>query len=239
MKKHFKINKDNTSCDFVKKCSTMIIKSTKKRIHDVKMFMMLLSTSISLLICDHVCAQSEFPVQNKKMGLAMKTEITSDGYGIQYLPSFFYKYGRKSYFIAPTIQKVNMKIFGLQLNYEYSITGTDVPKNEDCKRELFVFADAAYHYNAKMGKGTSGAEQMSNPLFKDEFSFTSIEGYIGFGLRIPFLNRFRWSSMIGIGGYYSIDFPHNFIYYEGHNIGLLFSTGISVDVKSFSSKTQN
>jgi len=139
--------------------------------------------------------------------------------------------GRTACFAGPVIQNRGSHISGIQVNYNYALTGPEISGDSAYTPELYIFLSAAYNFTAFMGKRTLWEESMSNPeINKDEVSecrFKSAEAFAGFGLRIKFLKRFKWDSSIGIGGYRSFNFPVNYtLYYNKQNMGLLLRTGL-------------
>src|ERR1700758_2782517 len=196
-----------------------------------KMFFILLCI---LLLTFKKGISQDLPAQKGNMGIGLFSGVSCDGYGIEYLPNIYYKNKRSSYFVAPTIQKQKANLSGIQAIYQYALTGREVPGPLEGELELFVFAIAGYHHNAMLGKALEWDEQKSNPLYTEnkiyQDRFTSVEAFVGVGLNIPFLKRFKWTNCIGVGGYTSFNYPTNFtdkFYYSPHAIGcLMLRTGI-------------
>lgn len=190
--------------------------------------------TISLFISSFAISQNYFLIPKKTTGISLISQVCSNGYGTQYLPTIFYKQGRKTYSIAPTIQKKKLNLSGLQINYEYALTGADVKFNNDYQLELFVFVTLAYHKGAILGKNTERTERTMNYALAEnnisKLRFSSTETYVGFGLKLPILKKFKWSSSIGFGYFQSINHPKN-LYYRAQNFGLIINTGISMELK--------
>jgi hypothetical protein len=171
--------------------------------------------------------------QNGNMGISLSSQVTADGYGTQFLPMLHYRKGRATLFVGPAIQKQKLAVTGVESNFTYSVSGKHGPTMDEL--ELFFFVTAAYHRNALLGKCTLRQEELADPTFQEnhlqDLRFSSAEAYTGVGLRVPFGKKFNWTSSIGIGGYYSQNFPGvPGLYYNAQNIGLLLRTGIMMDL---------
>ena len=189
----------------------------------------LMLLSFILMIPDGICQQVS-SVQKGNVGLAVSSVFNSDGYGVQYLPSVYYKKNRNTYFAALLIQKQKANVSGIQLNYEYTLV---TPDEADAKGlELFCFVAGLYHNNALLGKQALHNESMANPEYvgASQLHFKSVEVYTGFGLRIKLFKNVKWVNSLGAGGYSSFNSPQH-LYYENHNMGLYLKTGISIDLK--------
>src|ERR1700741_1605316 len=185
-----------------------------------------------VLMVQYGTCQQVSSIQKGNIGLAVSSMFNADGYGVQYLPSVYYKKNRSSYFIAPIVQKQKANISGVQLNYEY----TFVAEGEaDAKRlELFCFATGMYQANALLGKQALHNESVANPEYVGNVSqlhFKSAEAYTGFGMRIKLFKNIKWVNSIGAGGYASFNAPQH-LYYADHNFGLYLKTGLSIDLKN-------
>jgi len=183
-----------------------------------------------VLIVQYGVCQQYTPIQKGNVGLAISSMFNADGYGVQYLPSVYYKKNRSTYFVAPIIQKQKANVSGVQLNYEYTLVTPD--ETDTRGLELFCFATGIYQNNALLGKQTLHNEGVANPeyLGASQLHFKSAEAYTGFGLRIKLFKNVKWVNSIGAGGYASFNFPQH-LYYTDHNFGLYLKTGISVDLK--------
>lgn len=177
-------------------------------------------------------SQIQLPNSKGNIGTGIFGQISTNGYGTEYLPTVYYKKGRSSYFLAPTIQKQKANLSGGEITFQYALTGKEV-KNSECELELFAFLTAGYHYHAMMGKVTERDEQIADPVYTENkisrAHFNSVEAFGGIGLNIPFLKRFKWTNCIGLGGFTSFDFPSR-LYYKGQSAGLIVRTGITMDV---------
>jgi hypothetical protein len=167
------------------------------------------------------------------IGVGLFGQISVNGYGTEYMPTIYYKTGRKTFFVAPTIQKQKANLSGIQITYQYSLTGSEIPGHDEGELELFVFLTAAYHHNAMLGKITERNDQIANPLFVENgvatYRYSSVEAFGGFGLSIPFLKRFKWTNSVGLGGYTSFNFSSQ-LYYHSQNIGVTLRTGITMNL---------
>ena len=183
-----------------------------------------------VLIVEQGTCQQTASIQKGNIGLAVSSMFNADGYGVQYLPSVYYKKNRNTYFIAPLIQKQKANVSGVQLNYEYTLVA---PGEAYAKGlELFCFAAGLYQNNALLGKQALHNESLANCEYKGAFQlhFKSVEAYAGFGLRIKLFKNVKWVNSLGVGGYASFNFPQH-LNYESHNLGLYLKTGISIDFK--------
>ena len=189
----------------------------------------LMLLSFVLIVQCGTCQQTT-SIQKGNFGLAVSSIFNADGYGVQYLPSVYYKKNRGTYFIAPLIQKQKANVSGVQFNYEYTLIA---PGEADAKGlELFCFAAGLYQSNALLGKQALRNESVANSEYvgASQLHFKSVEAYTGFGLRIKLFKNVKWVNSIGAGGYASFNFPQH-LYYADHNLGLYLKTGISIDLK--------
>ena len=173
--------------------------------------------------------------RNENLGFATSSMISANGYGGMYSPMLYYKKDRRSYFIGPIIQNQKLNFSGVQLNYDYTIVGEDVPETQPYNKnlELFCFFTAAYHYNAALGKRALWEEHMANSEYEGNvcnLRFKSVEVYGGVGLKIKLFKNFKWVNCLGLGGYTSFNSPDN-LYYKANSLGLILKTGISFDFK--------
>ncbi|HXD94409.1 MAG TPA: hypothetical protein VNX01_14480 [Bacteroidia bacterium] len=185
-----------------------------------------------VLMVQYGTCQQVSSIQKGNFGLAASSMFNADGYGVQFLPSVYYKKNRSTYFIAPIVQKQKANISGVQLNYEYTFLAEDEADSKGL--ELFCFATGIYQSNALLGKQALQNESIANPEYSGNVSqlhFKSTEAYTGFGLRIKLFKNVKWANSIGAGGYTSYNSPQH-LYYADHNFGLYLKTGISIDLKN-------
>ena len=185
-----------------------------------------------VLMVQYGKCQQVSSVQKGNIGLAVSSMFNADGYGVQYLPSVYYKKNRNTYFIAPIVQKQKANVSGVQLNYEYTFLAES--EADGNRLELFCFATGIYQANALLGKQAVHNESVANPEYVGNVSqlhFKSAEAYTGFGLRIKLFKNVKWVNSIGAGGYASFNSPQH-LYYADHNFGLYLKTGISIDLKN-------
>ncbi|HXU25748.1 MAG TPA: hypothetical protein VN698_00845 [Bacteroidia bacterium] len=217
------LNEKNLTPAVVNKCTT------KKEFYTSNKNLLLILLSFVLMAQFAFCQQTT-SLQKGNLGLSASSMFNADGYGVQYLPSVYYKKSRSLYSVAPIIQKQKANVSGVQLNYEYTIVA---PGEADAKGlELFCFATGLYQHNALLGGMALHNESVANPEFSENVSqihFKSVEAYAGFGLRIKLFKSVKWVNSIGAGGYASFNFPQH-LYYAGHNVGLFLKTGISIDL---------
>ncbi|MEO8762007.1 MAG: hypothetical protein ABI448_14010 [Bacteroidia bacterium] len=192
----------------------------------VVLFMLFLSSK-------KMMGQMQLPKLKGNIGVGLFGQISVNGYGTEYMPTIYYKTGRKTFFVAPTIQKQKANLSGIQITYQYSLTGAEIKGHEEGELELFVFFTAAYHHNAMLGKVTERDDQKANSLLAENgtltYRYSSVEAFGGFGLSIPFLKRFKWTNSVGLGGYTSFNFSSQ-KYYHNQNLGLTLRTGITMNL---------
>lgn len=165
-------------------------------------------------------------------GLAVSACVAANGYGTQYVPAFYLRANRQTWFFGPVVQKQKLNLSGFQLNFDYRLAGGDPDDNCSERTILFCFATIAGHSNARMGKQTMGIERLANRSYEGDLyglRFKSVEGYTGFGVKIKLNDQLQWTTALGVGGYTSFNFPEH-LYYSSHNMTLLIKTGFAVDL---------
>lgn len=186
----------------------------------------------TLAISASVYGQESIRSCNTTIGLSMANQVSANGYGCVRMPGLFIKKGRGQLAAGVAFQKCRSTVTGIQLNYGYSVTGPNVSGSYENGPELYFFASAAYNYNSRLGKRILWEENMANPNATEthvsSLSFSSAEVFGGAGLRVKFLERFKWDNSIGLGFYTSFDYPANLkLYYCKSGVGLQLRTSIS------------
>lgn len=165
-------------------------------------------------------------------GISACTQVSANGYGGEYNPALFLKKGRMTWFAGPTIQNQKFNVSGGKVAFNYALNDM---QEDETNLELYAFANAAYHWNALMGRTTLRNEEMSNseyqgPCFK-EITFKSVEVFAGVGLNYRIFKNISWTNAIGLGMNHSFDFPCH-LYYQANNVGLMGKTGIVINLKT-------
>lgn len=166
-------------------------------------------------------------------GISAASSITGSGFGIQYSPGVFCKFGNKNIEIGAIIQKRNFNASGVRVNYEYTVfDGENLQYGEEGNRnlELFFFSTIIYEHAAKLSSAQIRLERKVSRAESakeyDKFEFNAIEAYEGFGLRIKLSNRLKWVNSIGVGGWKTF-FGERSLDREYNSVGLFLRTSLS------------
>jgi len=186
------------------------------------------------------------PAQNTRkfyenFGVRASTTVSANRFGAIYSGSVSYKFNTHTFSVGATAQNKKFKPSGLQFNYEYTLMdGSKHYGSKIDRLQLYAFGMTTYHNNVFLGKSACEEEQSTvadddrRPVDMSCVKLKAVDAYAGFGLRIAFLQNFKWYNSIGIGGYNVLNAPSG-LYYNSRSMGLMVRTGISYQ---FENKTR-
>lgn len=194
---------------------------------------LLLSTPFSLF-----CQENNLPDHKRAIGISMGFVASANGYGMRYSPMLFFKNKRTIVFAGLLVQKEQGNLSGVEVKMDYALTGCSTPmstkdqKEYACNRklELITFITAVYNKDAYLCQNVlreeprAKATELGQPA--KNYRFESVEAYGGFGLKWRFCRGFKWTNSVGLGGYYTLNYPGE-MYYNKMNFGLLCKTEVS------------
>lgn len=186
----------------------------------------------------HMLTAAVAPAQSSRkfyenFGVRASATISGNRFGAIYDGSVFYSQNAHTFSLGVTAQKKNFKLSGVQLNYEYTMMdGSKHYGSKIDRLQLYAFGTVTYHNNVFLGKSACEEEQSGSgdaerrPVDMSGVKLKAVDAYAGFGMRIAFLQNFKWHNSIGIGGYNVLNAPAG-LYYNSRSMGLMVRTGIS------------
>lgn len=155
-----------------------------------------------------------------RLGMGVGTHLTGNAHGAMYSITVSLYDGKNHLSIGPCIQKRKEEICGGSFIYSRILTGQETfladgssyKADVECQKiQLFTFIQAQYikgaslSYRAvKMEEATSKQNDFQTDFSKYQMSTAEI--FAGFGLNTKINKKLIWSTSIGFGTYYHIDY---------------------------------
>jgi hypothetical protein len=159
---------------------------------------------------------------------------TGSGFGATYNTGLALKKDRHQFEASIEFQKRELNRSGGQLTYEFSIfDGTrDGEMDAPIPCEMFLVSNVRYTRNAMLGKGQMQTEMLvANDVQSDLHSlrFSTVEGYLGFGIKVKIIRNIYWVNAIGIGGWMTLEGTKK-LYREYQSQSISLKTGFTFDI---------
>jgi hypothetical protein len=172
---------------------------------------------------------TEFPVSalSRKYGLNFSGLATGSGLGINYNPSFFYRYKKNLFALGPNIQRDNFHFSGLQGFFQRDLAIS--PESWI----LYCHAVLLYHISALLGP--SGMEQHFNLHGTiNSFRYNTLEHYAGFGMKKILTDNIHFDTSIGLGAYYTFNGNQQELkppFRSDNDLSLMLKLGLTYDLR--------
>lgn len=175
---------------------------------------------------------------NYRLGLGVGTHLSGNSHGTMYNASVSLYNGKNYFSIGPCFQKCTKEICGAGFRYMRMLTGQESFNSEkaetvieDKRFQLFVFAYAQYLKEAKLSKSAARIEESYAKQKSDvnvdysNFQLSTTEIFTGFGINTKISQKLVWSTSIGFGTYYHINYNNN-LYTERISPVLMLGTAL-------------
>ena len=190
-----------------------------------------------ILTCGTLCSQSNTK-SRYRLGLGIGAHLTGNAHGTLYNASISLYNGKNHFSLGPCFQKTKIELCGAGFRYMHMLTGQESFSSEkdkaiieDKKIQLFVFTYAQYLYSAKLSEGAIRQEERIVKKENDanidfsKFQTSTVDVFAGFGLNTKINQKLVWSTSIGFGTYYHINYVMG-MYAERISPALMLSTAL-------------
>lgn len=155
-----------------------------------------------------------------RLGIGVGTHLSGNSHGTMYDLSLSLYNGKNHISLGPCIQKRKEQLCGASFRYSRILTGqesfladgTSYNADDDCHRiQLFTFVQAQYlkgaglSYNAVKMEEAAG-KQNDYKVDYSKYELSTAELFAGFGLNTKINQKLVWSTSIGFGTYYHINY---------------------------------
>jgi len=163
-----------------------------------------------------------------KYGVSISRSSSGNSFGPFYNPGAIVKVRNNQFELAANIQQRNTRFSGAQFTHEYIYFGGDEAVEE--KTQLFVFYNMKLITNASLNRRNAYIERRNSPESKvnfDNLRFTTMEAYIGFGLKLKLTEHLKLASLIGIGAWSTLSGESNLLCRDYKSMSLTLKIGVS------------
>lgn len=191
---------------------------------DMKTFDLLPVLVLLLLGSDSAAQEKETP--RHALGVSAGATASGNGYGMRYAATAYYKSGSNTFRLGALLQKRKNNLSGFDLRWERYLSQQDSVHSA----ELFVFVQGAYNHEAYLCFRELQIESTANVegrIDASDLRFRSVEAAAGFGVNWHLTPRLQWVSVVGLGSYYTLNFPGR-LYYSGQGAGLMLRSELAV-----------
>ncbi|MES2567091.1 MAG: hypothetical protein V4565_09515 [Bacteroidota bacterium] len=180
--------------------------------------------------------------QGYHLGAGVGTHLSGNSHGAIYDLSLSLYDGKNHFSIGPSIQKRKEKVCGGTLRYTRILTGQEnfssneavLDPTNDCQRiQLFSFVNAQYLKGAGLSYKAIKLEEAASKQndFQTDYSkyeLSTVELFVGFGINTKINKKLVWSSSIGFGTYYHLNYI-NGLYNERMAPVLMLGTALRLN----------
>lgn len=177
-----------------------------------------------------------------RLGMGVGTHLTGDAHGAMYNISVSLYDGKNHLSIGPCIQKRKEEVCGASFRYARILTGQETfladgssyKADVECQKiQLFTFIQAQYIKGASLSYRAVKIEEATSKQndYQTDFSkykLSTAEIFVGFGLNTKINQKLVWSSSIGFGTYYHMNYM-NGLYNERIAPVLMLGTALRLN----------
>jgi hypothetical protein len=174
--------------------------------------------------------------------MGIGTHLSGNSHGAMYSANLSLYNGKNHIALGPVIQKRHEEVCGANIRYAriltgqefFSIDGSNDREMDECKRvQLFTFIQAQYLNRARMSYKAvkieeAAAKQNDYRIDYSRYQLSTAEIFAGFGINTKLTNKLVWSSSIGFGTYYHINYI-NGLYNERSAPVLMLETALRLN----------
>lgn len=182
--------------------------------------------ALALMLFGFNSAAQEEETPRHALGMGAGATASGNGYGMRYAASVYYKNAGNTFRLGALLQKRKNNLSGFDLRWEHYLANKDSAHNA----ELFVFLQGTYNHEAYLCFRELQIESTANVegrIDASDLRFRSLEMAAGFGINWHLTARVQWISVVGLGTYYTLNFPGR-LYYSGQGAGLILRSEIAV-----------
>ncbi|MCD6019800.1 MAG: hypothetical protein K0S53_2921 [Bacteroidetes bacterium] len=177
-----------------------------------------------------------------RLGMGVGTHLSGNSHGAMYSLSVSLYDGKNHFSIGPCLQKRKEEICGASFRYARILSGQEnfladgsINKaDNECHRvQLFTFVQAQYLKGAALSYKAvkmeeAAAKQNDYKTDYSKYQLSTAELFAGFGLNTKINNKLVWSTSIGFGTYYHLDYV-NGLYNERMAPVLMLGTALRLN----------